>query len=232
MDSIDDLLIAIQQAEGAGFQRVGLKFRPGWDIQMVNFVRQEFPVLPVHIDCEGGLRLDHMEMLCRLDDFSLSMIEQPLPPDDLVGHAMVQETVRTPLCLDEAVSTVEQADMALELHSCKWVKIDPGRVGGLTPAKAIYDKCHEGCIPCWVGMPLLTAIGQRAYLSLATKPNFTYPADYTPAAQILADDLAPRAEPEPDTEGKQKIPMWAAPGLGIDPSRELIEKYAVSHVKL
>ena len=232
MDSIDDLLSAIQQAEGAGFQRVGLKFRPGWDIQMVNFVRQEFPVLPVHIDCEGGLRLDHMEMLCRLDDFSLSMIEQPLPPDDLVGHAMVQETVRTPLCLDEAVNTVEQADMALELHSCKWVKIDPGRVGGLTPAKAIYDKCHEGCTPCWVGMPLLTAIGQRAYLALATKPNFTYPADHTPAAQILADDFAQRAEPEADTEGKQKVPMWSEPGIGIDPSRELLEKYSISRVKL
>lgn len=232
MESIDDLLAAIQRAEAAGFQRVGLKFRPGWDVQMVNFVRQDFPVLPMHIDCEGGLRLDHMEMLCRLDDFSLTMIEQPLPADDLVGHAMVQETIRTPLCLDEAVNTVEQAEMALELHSGKWVKIDPGRCGGLAPAKAIYDKCHAECTPCWVGMPLMTAIGQRAYLSLASKPNFTYPADHLPAEQMLSEDLAERAAPRPDAEAKLKVPMWTEPGIGVEPNRELIDKHTQAHFKL
>ena len=118
---------------------------------MVDFVRKEFPAQTFHIDCEGGLGLQHMEMLYRLDDFSLAMIEQPLPADDLVGHAMVQDSVRTPICLDEGITSVAQAEMALELHSCKYVNLKPSRVGGLTAAVAIHDVCHAQCTPCWVG---------------------------------------------------------------------------------
>ena len=98
-------------------------------------------------------------MLCRLDDFCLAMIEQPLPPDDLVGHAMVQETMRTPVCLDEGIASPAQAEMALDLHSCKYVNLKPGRVGGLTAAVAIHNACHEHCVPCWVGAMPQSAIG-------------------------------------------------------------------------
>ncbi len=101
MEHIDDLIDAVRRAFEAGFPRVELKFRPGWDIQMLNIMRHEFPVETIHIDCDAGLRLDHMEILQRLDDFRLALVEQPLPADDLVGHAMVQESLRTPLCLDE-----------------------------------------------------------------------------------------------------------------------------------
>ena len=89
-----------------------------------------------------------MEMLYRLEDFMLAMIEQPLAADDLVGHAMVQESLRTPICLDEGIASLAQAEMAMELHSCKYVNLKPGRVGGLTPAVAIHDLCHEHCTPC------------------------------------------------------------------------------------
>ncbi len=112
MDSIDDLFAAISRAVEAGFARVKLKFRPGWDVRMVDFVRKEFPLLTLQIDCEGGLNLGQTDMLFRLEDFSLAMIEQPLPADDLVGHAMVQQSLRTPLCLDESIATIAQAEMA------------------------------------------------------------------------------------------------------------------------
>jgi len=233
MDTIDDLLSAMHGAVEAGFGRIGLKFRPGWDVQMLNFVRHEIPVQPVHIDCEGALRLDHMEMICRLDDFGLSMVEQPLAADDLVGHAMIQETIRTPLCLDEGVSTVEQADMALELHSCKWVKIEPGRVGGLTPAMAIYDTCHTQCTPCWIGAPVQTAIGQRAGIALAAKPNCTYPAEYIPPEESLAADVAAPAAPVPDgPEGKQRVRLWLEPGLGVEPDEQVIDKFCLSRASI
>jgi O-succinylbenzoate synthase len=232
MDTIDDLLAAIERAQKAGFARVGLKFRPGWDVQMVNFVRRDFPVLPMHIDCEGALNLGQMEMLCRLDDFSLSMIEQPLPADDLVGHAMVQETIRTPLCLDEGVNTVEQAQMAMELHSCKFVKIDPGRVGGITPALAIYEICHEECTPCWMGGPLQSAIGTRLALALATRPNFTYPAEDTAGRDLLAADLAESPAPAADpADGVQRVALSDQPGIGVEPDPQLLEKYTLARAR-
>ncbi len=144
---------------------------------MLNFVRHEFPTQDIHGDFEGALTLNHMEILYRLDDFNLCMVEQPLPADDLVGHAMVQEALRTPVCLDESITTPAQADMALELHSAKYLNINPIRVGGLTPAKAIHDAAHEHCVPCYLGLYPGTTISVRAALALAGLPNFGYPPD-------------------------------------------------------
>ncbi|MHC4399808.1 MAG: enolase C-terminal domain-like protein, partial [Planctomycetota bacterium] len=110
METIEELFAAMAEAFEAGFARVELKLRPGWEVNMLNPVRHEFPVQTIHADVEGALSLDHMELLCRLDDFTLEMVEQPLPADDLVGHAMLQETIRTPVCLDESVATPQQAD--------------------------------------------------------------------------------------------------------------------------
>ena len=171
MESIDQLLAAIGQAVEAGYARIKLKFRPGWDVEMLRAVRWQFPTQTIHIDCEGGLSLQHTEMLCRLDDFCLSIIEQPLPPDDLVGHAMVQDMLRTPLGLDESITTPAQADMALDLHSCKWISLKPGRVGGLTAAVAIHDACHEQCTPCWVGAMPQSAVAARRALPWPPRPT-------------------------------------------------------------
>jgi O-succinylbenzoate synthase len=226
MDSIDELFKAVGRAFDAGYARVELKIRPGWDIQMINLVRREFPVQTIHVDIEGGMRLDHMELLCRLDDFMLAMVEQPLPADDLVGHAMVQEAVRTPVCLDEAITTPDQADMALELHSAKYVNVKPGRVGGLTPAIAIHDACHHDCTPCWVGAMPQSAVGARIGLALAAKENFTYPADYIPLGEPLAEDLAePAAAARTGDEGTLRVPLWSEPGIGIEPDRERLERF-------
>ncbi len=233
METIEQFFEAISRAEKAGFSRVGLKFRPGWDVQMLNFFRHEFPTIDAHIDCEGGLRLDHMEMLCRLDDFTLSMIEQPLPPDDLVGHAMVQEAIRTPICLDEAINNLAQADMALELHSCRFVKIEPGRVGGLTPAMQIDASCRTSNIPCWAGIPVQTAVGQRHALALAARQNFTYPADYVQPEEGLVDDVAPAAQPQIDpTDQIQRVPLWPELGIGVAPDLAQIEKFCVARFQL
>jgi len=233
METIEALFEAVGRAEKAGFARVGLKFRPGWDVQMLNFFRHEFPTIDAHIDCEGALRLDHMEMICRLDDFTLSMIEQPLAPDDLVGHAMVQEAVRTAICLDESINTIEQAEMALELHSGRFVKIEPGRVGGLTPAMQICDACSKNSVPCWVGMPMQTAIGGRHALALAAKQNFTYPADYTLPEEGLVDDVAPPALPQVDpADMVQRVPLWPELGIGVKPDPQQIERFCLARFQV
>ena len=158
-----------------------------------------------------------MEILLRLDDFRLAMVEQPLPADDLVGHAMVQESLRTPLCLDEGVTTVDQAAIALELHSGRFVNLKPGRVGGLTPAMAIHDACREGSVPCWVGAMPQSSIGARLGYALAAKSNCTYPSDLSPSPDLLAEDA--RLEPTGEVLDR---PGEGVGGLGIGSTRPLL----------
>jgi O-succinylbenzoate synthase len=233
METVDELLESMGRAFAAGYSRVELKFRPGWDVHMLNIVRQEFPSQRLHIDVEGDLRLEHMEMLCRLDDFMLAMIEQPLPPDDLVGHAMVQETIRTPLCLDESITSQQQADMALELHSAKYINLKPGRVGGLTPAVAIHNACHDQCVPCWVGATLQSAVGARIGLALAAKANCTYPADYYVSQENFETDLTepPSAARDP-SDGTLRVPLWSEPGLGVEPDSKILEQCTLAKAHL
>lgn len=226
VESVDDFLKSLHEAVERGSSRLGLKIRPGWDASMLNIVRQDFPTLSIHGDFEGALRLDHMELLCRLDDFHLTFLEQPLPADDYVGHAMVQETIATPLCLDESVTTPEQADIALELHSGKYLNVNPQRVGGLTHALAIHDAAHDKCTPCYVGIDRQTAIGVRAALALAGKFNFTYPADYFDSQSLLVDDLAPPLETANDEEtGALLVRLSDAPGIGAEPDSQTLSRY-------
>ncbi len=233
MDAIEPFLEAIGRAFEAGFARVELKLRPGWDINMLNVVRHEFPTQAIHVDVEGALRLDHMEMLCRMDDFCLAMIEQPLPADDLVGHAMIQETIRTPVCLDEAVTTIEQAEMALELKSGQFVNLKTGKVGGLTPALAIHDACHRACTPCFVGAVPQSAVGTRIGLALAAKENCDYPADWFEADKILQEDVAQLPPPEKDdSDGKLRVSLWAEPGIGLEPDMDAIQRLSLDTAKV
>ncbi len=232
MESIDALLEAIGRAHAAGYGRVELKFRPGWDVHMLNAVRYTFPTERFHIDIEGTMRLEHMEMLCRLDDFSLAMIEQPLAPDDLVGHAMVQEAVRTPIGLDESVTGLHRVEMALDLHSARFLNVTPGRVGGITPALEIHDACHNECVPCWVGTLPQSALGTRIGLALAAKANFSYPVEFVPSEELLQTDLAPPLEPVKGEDGVLRAPLWSEPGLGVEPDREALERLALGRAKL
>jgi len=246
LDSIDELLSAIGRSLQAGFARVRLMFRPGWDVQMVDLVRKEFPTDTFHVDVEGALGLEHTEMLQRLDDFDLAMIEQPLPPEDLVGHAMVQESLRTPICLDESITTIAQAELALELQSCKYVNINPGRVGGLTPAVAVHDASHQSRVPCFVGAMPQSAIGARIGLALAAKENFTYPADFFPSEQflrttdcttdfksVLQQDLAEPPLPERDeADGKLRVTLWSQSGIGVEPDGECLNRFSIAQAEV
>lgn len=233
MDSIDEFLTRITDAVQTGFDRLKLKFRPGWDVRMVEFVRKECPTQTLLIDCEGGLRLSQLDMLYRIEDFMLAMIEQPLPADDLVGHAMVQESLRTPVSLDEGVASVEQAEIAMELKSCKYVNLKPGRVGGLTPALAIHDLCHENCTPCYVGAMPQTAIAGRFGFALAAKENCSHPADFFPSDQVLVEDIAEPLLPAKDAaDGRPRVRLWSGPGIGVEPDAAILEKFCVANVKI
>jgi O-succinylbenzoate synthase len=225
MDSIDDLLRAVAGAVQEGFPRIKLKFRPGWDLPMLAAVRREFPQQVVHIDCNSGYRLSDLELFRRVDEFNLAMIEQPLAHDDLVDHAKLQQAIRTPVCLDESITSPERAAQAIELGSCRYVNIKPGRVGGLTNAVAIHDMCRRAGIPCWVGGMLESAVGARLCVALAMLDNFTYPADIFPSKRFYADDLGrPELELVPGPDGTPHVAASQETGIGAQPDAALLHR--------
>ena len=189
MDSIDDLIAAIGPAVEQGFPRVKLKFRPGWDLPMLRAVRQAFPKHTFHIDCNSGYRLADASLFQEVDERHLAMIEQPLAHDDLVDHAALQTQIRTPICLDESISGLRQAEQAIRLGSCRYINIKPGRVGGLTIAAQIHNLCRAAGIACWVGGMLESSVGASQCVALAMLPNFTYPADIFPSSRFYHEDL-------------------------------------------
>lgn len=230
--ALDAFLEDVGEAFSSGFSRVTVRIRPGWDLQVLNILRHEFPVEDLHGDLEGALTLNQMEILYRFDDFNLRMIEQPLPADDLVGHAMLQESIRTPVCLDESITTPAQADMALELHSAKYFNVNPVRVGGLTPATAIHQAAHEHCVPCYLGVYPHTAIGTRAAFALGSLPNFCYPADFW-GPNLLAEDLAEPVGVQKDPQtGKLQVVLWDGPGLGTDPEASRLKEWTIDEAHL
>lgn len=232
-DSIRELLDAIGRALADGFQRVKLKYRPGWDIDMLRAVRGAFPTETIHIDCNSGYTLDELEMFCRLDDFNLAMIEQPLAHDDVVDHARLQDAIRTPICLDESINSVGRAEQALDLKSCRWVNIKPGRVGGLTNAVKIHDLCRQAGVPCWVGGMLESAVGAQICIALAMLDNFTYPADIFPSSRFYHEDLAdPEITLVRGPHGGPQVQAPDVPGIGVEPEPRRLERMCVARATI
>ena len=190
MDSVDDLLGDVGQAVDEGFPRIKLKFRPGWDLDMLSAVRKQHPSHPFHIDCNSGYTLKDVDLFRAVDNFKLEMIEQPLAHDDVHDHAQLQARIETPICLDETIKDIRHARLAIELGSCRYVNIKPGRVGGLTNAVAIHNLCRDAAIPCWVGGMLESSTGSAQCAALAMLDNFSYPADIFPTNRFYAEDLS------------------------------------------
>ncbi|MFN4261733.1 MAG: o-succinylbenzoate synthase [Gemmataceae bacterium] len=226
MDSIDELLPQVEAAVQAGFQRVKLKFRPGWDVPMVRAVRQRFPDTVFHIDCNSGYRLSDTPLFQELDEYQLAMIEQPLGHDDLLDHAELQTRIRTPICLDESMTSLDRARQAIAIGACRYVNIKPGRVGGLTNAVAIHDLCYQHGISCWVGGMLESAVGAAHCLALATLPGFTYPADIFPSSRFYRQDLG---EPAIELSGPSRIRAADRPGIGTIPHPDRLARMTVQH---
>jgi O-succinylbenzoate synthase len=229
MDTVDALLEKIQEAVAAGFPRVKLKFRPGWDLPMVRAVRQAFPDTVLHIDCNSGYRLADAPLFQALDEFHLAMFEQPLAHDDLLDHAALQKVVRTPICLDESITSVDKARQALAVGACRYVNLKPGRVGGLTNAVAILDLCRRQGVPCWVGGMLESAVGVEHCIALATLPGCTYPADIFPSSRLYRQDLA---EPAIVLSGPGQVRALESPGIGTAPDPERLARSTLEHAAI
>lgn len=230
MDSIDDLVEGVGAAVADGFPRIKLKFRPGWDTNILEAVRGQHPDFTFHIDCNSGYRLSDLPLFQKIDEFNLAMIEQPLQNDDLIDHARLQAAIQTPVCLDESMTTPRRAEQAMEQKSCRYVNVKPGRVGGLTNAVAIHDICQSAGIPCWVGGMLESATGASHCAALAMLDNFTYPADIFPSSRFYHEDLSdPPLELVRNAEG---VPCISAYDKLPEPVPERLEKLTIERVVL
>jgi len=227
-DSLDMLMAKIQGAIDAGFPRVKLKFRPGWDLPMVEAVRATFPDFTFHVDCNAAYTPADTELFRKLDRFGLAMIEQPLADDgmSLINHADLQRRLGTPVCLDESAQSLAHVQAAIRLGSCRVVNIKMARVGGLTESREIQALCAQHDIPCWVGGMLESAIGGAICAELATLPNFTYAGDIFPSSYFYTNDLG---KPEIVLSGRGEVATSRVPGIAQAPDPELLERWTVEH---
>jgi O-succinylbenzoate synthase len=186
--SVEALLAEVADHVAAGYRRVKLKVRPGWDVEPAQAVRAGWPDLPVGVDANGSYRADD-EALGRLDGLGLVEIEQPLPADDLVGTAAVVRRLATPVCLDESVTSIGTLEAALALGALDHLNLKPARVGGLTAALAVLDRARDAGVPVWVGGMLATGVGKAVDVALAALPGVTLPGDLPASRRWFARDL-------------------------------------------
>ncbi|MEX0935593.1 MAG: o-succinylbenzoate synthase [Gemmatimonadota bacterium] len=215
---LPELLDRVERQLDAGYASVKLKIAPGWDVEIVRAVRERFPTVPLMVDANGAFSLADLPVFEALDELTLELVEQPFPPDDLVGHARLQEQIATPVCLDESIESADDARTALELRACGVVSVKPGRVGGLGPARSILEICREREVGVRCGGMLETGIGRAHALALATLPGFTHAADLSASARYWEHDIViPAFELD---EGRLRPHPGA--GIGVEPDRDRI----------
>jgi o-succinylbenzoate synthase len=222
--SMEQLLKTIATEVAAGYQRVKIKIKPGWDIEVLERVRERFPRLKLMADANSAYTLADQAHLKLLDRFYLMMLEQPLAHDDLLDHARLQQYIETPVCLDESIRTLRHAQQAIELGACRIINIKLGRVGGFTAARAIHDCCQAAGIPVWCGGMLESGIGRAANIALSTLPDFVLPGDVSASRRYWTEDVI---RPEVVVTPRGTIEITDAAGIGYEADRERIERLAV-----
>jgi len=212
--TIDDLLVEVRRQVDAGYPRVKLKIAPGWDVEPVRAVRTAYPDLDLHVDANGIYSEigPHLETLRRLDEFALTMIEQPFAPRNLLAHAHLQRQLDTPICLDESVETLEDLETALTLDALGVLNIKVSRMGGLTAARAAHDRAVEAGLPVWCGGMHEFGVGRAANVALSSLPGFILPSDVSASEKYYAQDIIK----PPITASAGVVQVRTAAGLGHD----------------
>jgi O-succinylbenzoate synthase len=213
----------------AGYRRIKIKIKPGWDVAAVERVRAKFGSIPLQVDANAAYSLDDADLLSRLDPFDLLLIEQPLDYDDVMDHAVLQRRLKTPVCLDESIHTVRIARDAIEAKACRIINIKPGRVGGHQASIELHDLCAAHGVPVWHGGMLESGIGRAHNIHLASLPNFTLPGDIAASKRYYQPDVI---DPPIDIAKDGTIAVPTAPGIGVNIVRERIEKATLRHLSL
>ena len=220
-DSIEQLLDNIQTELAAGYRRIKVKVKPGWDVNVLERIRSRWPDIQLSCDANSAYTLDEVEHLRKFDQFNLLMIEQPLWDDDIYYHARLQRELRTAICLDESILHARDAAAAAETGACRIINIKVGRVGGFTEAKKVHDVCQANNVPVWCGGMLESGIGRAHNIALSTLRNFCLPGDVAASKRYWKEDVI---EPEVEVTPQGAIVIRNEPGTGYRVREDLIEK--------
>ena len=223
-NSIPELLAIIERELAAGYQRIKLKCKPGWDVDVLERVRDRWPEISLSVDANSAYKLRDADHLVAFDAFDLLMIEQPLWHDDFYYHSMLQKRLNTPICLDESIRNRRDALAAIEMESCQIINIKLGRVGGFSEAIAVHNAAHERGIPVWCGGMLESGIGRSHNIALSTLENFTLPGDVSASARYWTEDII---EPEVVVSSAGEIAIPDTPGRGYEVRADLVERLTV-----
>ena len=210
--TVDELDARVRRYLELGYRRIKLKIKPGSDVAVVAEIRRRHPGILLSADANAAYTLEDAEHLRQLDAHGLLMIEQPLAHDDLVDHARLQKTLKTPICLDESITGFEQARQALDIGACRIVNMKIGRVGGYSEALRIHDLCVERGVPLWCGGMFESGIGRAHNVALASLPGFTLPGDISASRRYFERDIiVPHVEVASDgTVAVPASPVWAS----------------------
>jgi len=223
-DSVPQLLKKIETEINAGYQRIKMKIKPGWDVDVIREVRAAFPKILLMADANSAYTLADAPRLKCLDEFNLMMIEQPLAHDEIIDHVELQAQLKTPICLDECIRSAHQAEQAIRMKACRIINIKLGRVGGFREAKRVHDVAQQHGIPVWCGGMLESGIGRAHNVALATLPNFVLPGDVSASKRYWARDIiAPAVEVTP----RGTITVPTTPGFGYEIDHDFMNSVTV-----
>jgi len=222
--SLDDLAATVERELAAGYRRIKIKVKPGWDVNILEKVRARWSDITLSVDANSAYTLDEFEHLRKFDQFNLLMIEQPLWNDDIYYHARLQKELRTAICLDESIEQARDAACAVETGACRVINIKVGRVGGFTEAKKVHDVCQANNVPVWCGGMLESGIGRMHNVAVSTLDNFRLPGDVSASRRYWKEDII---EPEVEVSREGLITIRDEPGTGYRVREDLIEKLTV-----
>ena len=224
-ETIDETIEEVSLRLREGYQRIKLKIRPGWDVDVVGAVRAHVgPDVMLQVDANAAYTIEDADRLARLDDYELACIEQPLGWDQLLEHAELQRRIKTPVCLDESLRSYDDVRRALDIDACRNVNLKPARVGGITESLRIAELCRERAVPLWCGGMMESGIGRAGNLALCALPAFTQPADMSPASVLFEWDLV---DPTYEVDADGTIAVPTQPGLGFDVRVDRVEAQTV-----
>jgi O-succinylbenzoate synthase len=228
--NVDELLKTIGYYLEKGYGRIKLKVKPGWDINVVDIVRREYPDIPLQVDANAAYKLSDWPHLKKFDSYNLLMVEQPLHYDDLLDHATLAKILSTPICLDESIKTPLHARWALQLGSAEIINIKPGRVGGITSSLEIHELWYKRASrPVWIGGMLETGVGRAVLVALATLPGVKFPSDISASDRYYSEDII--TEPW-KLEKDSTLTPRNSPGIGVEVDWKRLEKYTKKKTRI